>query len=303
MEKHPFPKRFSLKTLVVAVTFFCLCLGLIASRHQQRHTELGAEAKLKKAGAEVSWGFTSDVFEYALGDEYPNCVFVGWKEEGVLAKCKRRLTETVIGVEFEQAMIGKAEFQALHTLQNLELLILTKCTIDESALRQERLPAGIKWLTLDGTSIAHARSQMLSDVKSVEWLELAECDVTDSILGEVSQFSQLRMLDLSGNPGITDAGLERLSELRELRMLNLSGNHRITDAGLRALSESTQLRVLRLNDTCITHLGLRHLSRLDGLEFLELLHTDVTEDDLDALQQQLPNTRFRTVSDSATPLL
>lgn len=288
-----FPKRFSLKTFVAAIALSCICLGLAAIWLQSRRSELDVDAKLRKAGAEVTWGITSDVFEYAMVDQYPDCVMVGRNEEAIFAKFTRRLTESVVAVEWEQTTIDKGDFQLLHRLNNLVFLQLIDCAIEESAL-QQRLPPGIKWLILDGTPIGSPRSEILSGVKTAEWLEMARCEVTDSTLDQIGNCSQLRVLDLSQNSDITDSGLESLRELRELWMLDLSDNRRITDAGLKALSELKQLKVLKLNNTDITHHGLVQLWPLHKLEYVELVDTRITQEEVESLRHTLPNTEFKT---------
>ena len=72
-------------------------------------------------------------------------------------------------------------------------------------------------------------------------------------LGHLKGLSQLKSLDLEGNP-VDDAGIANLRGLSQLQVLNLTGT-RVTDAGLQYLTQLEQLVTLYLRDTEVTEKG------------------------------------------------
>ncbi len=80
------------------------------------------------------------------------------------------------------------------------------------------------------------------------------------------------------NPDVTDGVLSNLSLMANLRELDLNDTQ-VTDDGLAELVKLTGLEVVRLRATKITDDGLdKHLSRLPRLKRLDLRETGVTDD-------------------------
>jgi beta-lactamase regulating signal transducer with metallopeptidase domain/Leucine-rich repeat (LRR) protein len=123
----------------------------------------------------------------------------------------------------------------------------------------------------------------LSEMESLEYLSLSLPRIfdkkhgtstfaesfTDADISSLTGLKKLNYLHLSGN-GIGDIGLEYLSQLDNLGTLFLYGQSRITDNGLKYLSGLDQLWQLHIKDGHFTDNALETLTKLNGLEMLEL---------------------------------
>lgn len=115
----------------------------------------------------------------------------------------------------------------------------------------------------------------ISHLNSLEALSLDGCRcVTDRALAGLSGLFRLKKLDLSQCDLITDSGLEALENLEEIEELSLGWCRLISDNGVDTLTRqagrSTVLRILSLARCSITDTGAEYLSRLRGLEELDL---------------------------------
>ena len=94
------------------------------------------------------------------------------------------------------------------------------------------------------------------------------------------------------NPDVTDETLDELSDLARLRELDLSGTQ-VGDAGLARLEKLTALESLRLKDTRITEEGfLKWLSNREALKQLDLRGTKVTRESGKAWRTAKPGRRL-----------
>jgi Leucine-rich repeat (LRR) protein len=142
--------------------------------------------------------------------------------------------------------------------------------------------------------------------KPIIEVHLPNAKVTDAELALLADWTELRLLDLSGTK-ISDAGLASLKKLTRLETLTLPftdingdglkflaplaqlkaldlNKTQITDASLASLKTHGKLQVLSLRDTEITDDGLRHLTPLSSLQRLDLSGTYVTDEGLPQLQ-------------------
>ena len=76
---------------------------------------------------------------------------------------------------------------------------------------------------------------------------------------------------------MTDAMLEDVSRIEHITALKLGGSRSVTDAGVRHLSRLPRLRYLDLSGTSITDHGLEVLRALPELETVSLAWTKVTD--------------------------
>jgi len=107
---------------------------------------------------------------------------------------------------------------------------------------------------------------LLKDVTSLQELDLAGMQITDTDLAQLSGLTNLRVLHLEKTP-TTDAMLGHLKGLKNLVYLNVYGTQ-VTDAGLPQLKD------------------------LAGLKSLYVFETKVTDAGIAALKQALPNVRI-----------
>lgn len=81
----------------------------------------------------------------------------------------------------------------------------------------------------------------------------------DGDLADLTKFTNLRHLDLSGCSELTDAGLAHLGRCTKLEHLNLSDCPQVTDAGLVDLGNLASLQALWLEGTQVTVEGVMKL--------------------------------------------
>ena len=92
---------------------------------------------------------------------------------------------------------------------------------------------------------------------------------------------------------MTDAVLRELRDLTELTALDLHGCTLVTDVGVRALRDLTTLTSLTLSYcTHVTDEGLQHCTSLTALSTLFLYDTSTTQAGRDALEAALPALRI-----------
>ncbi|MBT6153202.1 MAG: hypothetical protein HOL01_02015 [Planctomycetaceae bacterium] len=110
---------------------------------------------------------------------------------------------------------------------------------------------------------------------------------TDNTLQYVSSLTSVESLYLGG-ADITDDGLRHLTGLTNLQQLILNDTQ-ISDHGLKHLRGLTSLQLLWLSNTNVTGKGLKCLIALKQLRELEIDSPQITDDEVESLQQALPN--------------
>ena len=113
--------------------------------------------------------------------------------------------------------------------------------------------------------------------------------VDDDGLQALSGLGNLKALVLP--TAITDAGLKQLTRLERLTTLGLAGT-RIGDAGLAHLGGLVRLEGLVLTNSRITDKGLLFLSGLSKLNSLEMTGCDLSEEAVQDLRKELPETEI-----------
>jgi len=183
-------------------------------------------------------------------------------------------------------------------------------------------------LTLHDSSSLDADE--LKDLKGDEPAMLGTKALSNSALGKLTGFKDLKTLDISGltlppnrlgfvvglrqlehlglhKLHIVDDDLQQLGKLPDLKVISLS-NTAVTGEGLRFLKECHALRILDLSWTAISDTALRRLSRED-LPLLDVLMLDgckVAAPTIAALRKAFPSAKIiksDTSLDSAQSLL
>jgi len=139
-----------------------------------------------------------------------------------------------------------------------------------------RLPALKTLILREVTSLTADGLRAVGGLTALTFISLADCNVTDRYMKNV-----------------TDAVLRELRDLTELSTLWLSFCTLVTDVGVRELRGLTALTWLSLNGcTHVTDVGLQHLTSLTALADLYLsvyLHnTSTTQAGRNALKAALP---------------
>lgn len=120
-------------------------------------------------------------------------------------------------------------------------------------------------------------------LRTLTKLQIEACPfVTHRGLAVVPLLSNLATLNMAGSD-LTNPVLQRFGTLRQLRVLNLEGCPKISAKGLEGLAPLSELRELYLSQ-CPRLTGLGPLSRLVGLETLELRDLNLPDKALRALR-------------------
>ncbi len=264
------PFRFSLRTLIVAITLVCIVAGFHAYVLRSRANQQRAIDVLAKAGAEA------DAFEWGNGDlgyiyhhRFRTTSLISldlYDDDGWFTNYKRFLTERVVDADLEGIAIGMAEFQALKELPHLRILGINKCFVADEVHHHGKLGCKLRSLSIHDTSMVNVHADFLN-IPSLEFLTVSKAEIDDSTIASLANLPLLRQLDLAGNPAITDRGVAELARLDRLERLVLY-------------------------DTQVTADGIRQLAGNPHLKFVGLLRTGVSLDDLPALEKEFPNTEF-----------
>jgi len=106
--------------------------------------------------------------------------------------------------------------------------------------------------------------------------------INDAEMLQLTELPDLERLDLS-HTRISDEGMLRLKSAPKIRDLNLYYSEWITDQGMTAIRNWKHLKRLNLRGTRISDGTLEIVSRMPGLEALDIAHTQFTENGLDHL--------------------
>ncbi len=129
----------------------------------------------------------------------------------------------------------------------------------------------------------------LGKVDMLQVLHFNNCSrVTDRGLAAIKHNTELEELSLV-NTRCSNDGMEIVSQLTNLRGLSVSG---LGDTGPAHISKLPRLRKLALVDCTINEAGVRALSRLSGLETLELYRCQMLDSIEVQVKRVLPGCRI-----------
>src|SRR5216110_2113103 len=100
--------------------------------------------------------------------------------------------------------------------------------------------------------------------------------INDVEMIELARLPDLERLDLS-HTRISDEGMLNLKPAPKIKELNLFYSEWITDQGMTAIKEWKHLKRLNLRGTRIYDGTLEIVSRMPGIEALDIAHTEVTD--------------------------
>jgi hypothetical protein len=248
--------RFSLKTIFVLVTLYCIWLTIITLRAHEQHRAVkriqelhGAVAFAFELNADGSWR------------ENPHPFVPAWIRNTLGEDYFRRIAI----INFDEG--SDPTNDDLRVLENL---------------------AEVQQLTLDNRKkITDAGLNHLAGLKRLNVLVLNGTRITGPGLRHLQGLQRLEGLAFSSTP-LGDDGLQHLAALTNLKWLHLSDTH-VTDEGLRRLAGINSLEDIQLVNTGVTDAGLKHLESLQNLKRILLRGTKTTHEGRAALRKALPN--------------
>lgn len=290
--------RFSLLTLLVAVTGLCVWLGTIVDRayRQKRGVE-----RVEKLGGAAFFDFQRQSNQHAAPNQgiLPSFDYTApppgsewarrWLGEDYFRTtvCVRlwdaRLTaddlQALVGLrdlaelQFHRVDFSTVNCQPLARLTELEKLVLNECVLGETSLAPIGRLARLRHLALTDMPLDDSQIPPLSGLISLEFLRLTGTKITGSSFGDLKNLTKFSTLFASGIP-LDDRGMEAIGTLPAAENLRLDGTA-ITDHGLAHLARMTSLERLQLDRTAVTDRGLVHLAKLHSLEILTLTDTNI----------------------------
>jgi hypothetical protein len=252
--------RFSLRTLFLATTAFCVWLGfkVNAAREQRQIVKM-----VHELGGVVWYDFEFD----ARGNHLSPPPEPGW-------------LANLLGVDFLQHVLAIRILNENFQRSN-----------DYSALvsRLSAVPK-LRFLVLTAGKLRDDDFQYLAGLSQLEYVGL----IANEITGEGARFlknaDKLKMLFISSNP-ISDRGLNAIAAIPNLQWLRLISCD-ATDAGLRRLKSIASLEKIELSGTTITDDSIELLLSFPRLKEINLWQTGITPDGVKRLQQAQPGLKI-----------
>lgn len=285
--------RFSMRSLLIAVTIFCVALGWRLNRARQQREAVKA---IKEAGGWVYYDYQTydpNTAEFDLKAE-------PWEPEWLRESVGIDFWHDVIGLNMsyhEEGGKRRDNKQSpvnisghLARLPRLKFLALTKHSVDDAGMqyvsRLKELEALFYW---DADGVTDVGARHLASCPRLSYLFLESTDIGDAGLQSLAKLEGLEALVLPGN-NITDEGLASLVGHPRLKTLWVGGNDgrasNITNAGVSHLAQIPNLEVLDLQSTRVTVQGLEPLRGLTKLKSLYL--TGSQADDLNVVSAEFP---------------
>jgi Leucine-rich repeat (LRR) protein len=215
----------------------------------------------------------------------------------------RDLAGRITGVDLRSSWVTDSDLRRLAELPHLTHLDLSHTRITDHGLQQLRNTPGIvelnlyyaeqitdegmaavkgwkrlKRLNLRGTKVTDTTLEHLSNVMTLESLDVGFAQITDVGLDRLASLPNLKELVIGGNK-LTDTGLQALRQLPSLTSLSLGGSQRtdsglwtisLTELGLDTITTLQELRELRLDGMPVTARWLEKLRGLNKIERLSL---------------------------------
>lgn len=182
------------------------------------------------------------------------------------------------------------DLKLLKPLKNLRRLELPGMElVTDKSLKHFKGLKSIEHLDLRGSSITAEGTEQLAKLGTLQVLVLAGCQgIENGGFANLAKLPALRELDLTNTP-IVDADLAELASVTTLERLVVPECWKLTDEGVARLAALTELRYLDLTGVQVTMKGASALKPLGKLRRLKLGKTGVTDADVKALGEALPD--------------
>jgi hypothetical protein len=260
------PKRrflqFSLRTLFVLMTLFAIWFGW---KMNEAREQAKAVAWVQEMGGTVRYEYEFDEDGQFIEDAEP--------------PCPKWLLD-IIGIDF-MSDVGRVDIKGTEDLTPLASFTELRGLVLTESLASDLTPlTGLKELRGLMLKVTHVSDlKPLAELKNLKRLYFHSTHACD--LASLSRLKNLQELSLSQTP-VTD--LTPLAGLKSLEQLCLNYT---PVADLTPLAELENLQGLEIDDTQVGDLNV--LAEMKHLRWLFVQNTPVSKDQVDALQQALPN--------------
>ena len=219
--------RFSLRTLLLAITIVAVWLGLTVNAARRQRAAVNA---LQGSGVTVMY-------------DYMETAPRTWSTSGEPS-----------GPEWLRKTLGMDYFH-----HPVYASVRSRPEPDEEVIGALNALPRLKTLLFMGDSISDETFENLQPMENLEELHITAAQVTDHGLKQLLKFPQLRWLILNDLP-ISDAGCATLAQLAQLEELRIYGSD-VSDESLIHLKKLHKLRRLTITKTRITYEGAEELRR------------------------------------------
>lgn len=178
-------------------------------------------------------------------------------------------------------LISDAEFTDVN--EDGDIAVMKFVARAPDAIRLGAMPA-IAQLTIEDAEISVELGETIANIPQLRSLSVAGCEVADQVLRCLDGHRNLKELNLSGASDLS-AVLPTL-DLPELKTLKLTGCSWVDDTLVSQLSCFSKLQSVDVSRTGVTSDGIKSLSALPGLNWLECLHcSGLTDETFPALME------------------
>ena len=287
--------RFSMRSLLIAVTILCMVLAWRLHRAKQQREAVKA---IRDAGGWVYYDyhhFDPETGSFAVQAEPWEPV---WLRDLVGVDFSHDVTAVnmafheELGQRWDNKQSPRDIGAQLAHLPRLRFLGLSEHSVDDAGMYYV---GGLKELEVllywDAPGITDVGAAHLRDMPRLRHLGMGSSDIGDSGLKSLFALSGLEGLVLQQGNTITDEGLASLTRYPpRLKSLWIGGDSKrpskITDAGVSHLAKLLTLEELDLQRSQVTMSGLQPLQALPNLKRLYLSGSQA--DDMDAVSAMFP---------------
>jgi hypothetical protein len=282
--------RFSLKTLFVLVTLFCIWFGLWAgSANRQRH----AVEAIEQLGGKFKYDYqripsrSGDGLAFSYRVQPPEPIWL-----------RRILGDhyfiTPLALQIDRPAPAENPLVYLDALPDLESVNVSGMQFTPNALVHLQPLTKLRYLTIrDCTFSDRGPVSQFAVLEHLTGLEVVSIDYPQFDSNDAKHLRDLENLRLLFiyRTAIRDEGLAHFQRLKNLERLGLSGA-KITDRGIAFLSNLPKLQYLSINDTEVSDLAFEPIVAMKALQEIELSRTNVTKEGIRKLRQALPGRRI-----------
>jgi len=225
--------RFSLRTLLVALTLICVWMAIEVNRAR---TQREAVRTVEKLGGSAAYdGVPPELLREWIGTDYfSNIVSVGhfWGSDHPSdeeARVIGRFPELVHVDLSGRTQITDAALENFARLSRLRELNLGGTKVEGRGLVHVRGLRNLEVVFLERTPLTDDGLVYLAELPKLLLLYLDETQVTDNGLRHLARSKALQTLDLR-QTAVSDEGIEYLAEIASLRIINLRGT-KVTSEG------------------------------------------------------------------------
>jgi hypothetical protein len=175
----------------------------------------------------------------------------------------------------------------LAKLPNLIFLSISWTKVENPGL-EHLSQSNVLQLHLRGNKIDGKSLQLISRIKSLELLNLADCsDIPDSAYAHLAKLPKLQTLWLE-NTSTADSTIPYITKIKTLKELELVGTS-VTINGIKQLSKLPNLIHIKYRGQPIDSSWIPILARFPKLIMLGFSSIDIDDATLAALAKQMPN--------------